>query len=137
MRAKEQGAVVLLEPWYEYTISVPQDAVGRLLTDITKRSGRFDAPETLGERVVVKGRGPVSEFADYAAELAAYTKGLASVSLLPSGYEECHNAEDVISARNYNPDGDTANPSCSVFCAKGISFVVNWDRAEEYMHCLK
>ena len=74
---------------------------------------------------------------NYGEELAGLTKGRASVSFRFSGYRPCHNQEEVVRQTGYNPDSDTENPSYSVFCSKGTSFVVNWDQAEQYMHCLK
>lgn len=140
-RAVRQGLMkaesVLLEPWYRFVISAPELCTGRVMSDITRLSGSFEAPVIRGDRTEIAGKGPVSEFADYAAELAVFTRGMGTISLSPAGYEPCHNAAAVIAAKAYRPDGDTENPSCSVFCAKGTSFVVNWDEAERYMHCLK
>ena len=36
---------VLLEPVYAFTLDVPQDAVGRAMTDLKQRFGKFDTPE--------------------------------------------------------------------------------------------
>ena len=140
-RAVRQGLMkarsVLLEPYYDFMIAAPEEYTGRILTDIGKYHGEFEPPEAKNGRVEISGQGPVSEFMNYGEELAGLTKGRASVSFRFSGYRPCHNQEEVVRQTGYNPDSDTENPSYSVFCSKGTSFVVNWDQAEEYMHCLK
>lgn len=132
--AASGGGAVLLEPWYDFTLRLPQEAVGRALADMPKLSAEFEAPETEGEMAVIRGRAPVSELRGYARELAAYTKGRGQLSCLPGGYARCHNAEEVIAAAGYDADADTANTADSVFCAHGAGFVVHWDEVPEHMH---
>ena len=132
--AAASGGAVLLEPWYEFTLRLPQEAVGRALADMPRLSAEFAPPETEGETAVIRGRAPVSELRVYARELAAYTKGRGQLSCLPGGYAKCHNAEAVIAAAGYDADADTANTADSVFCAHGAGFVVHWDEVPEHMH---
>lgn len=131
----EQAKSILLEPYYAFTISAPAESVGRILSDIQRLHGEFDSPTTIGNRVTVTGRGPVSEFFDYSAELSAQTKGAASMGVRFAGYEPCHNAAEVIRRRAYEKDRDIANPSSSIFCSHGAGFPVKWDEVEQYMHC--
>ncbi|WP_312501709.1 TetM/TetW/TetO/TetS family tetracycline resistance ribosomal protection protein [Lacrimispora sp.] len=141
-RAIRQGLMkarsVLLEPYYSYTISIPDHLTGRVLNDITRYSGRFEAPVPDGSgRTVIRGLGPVASFMNYGEELMIKTGGKGSISMVFSHYDLCHNQDEVLNHYQYNPNEDTDNPSCSVFCQKGTSFVVNWDHAEEYMHTLR
>ena len=127
----------LLEPYYSFTVTIPDSLTGKVLNDILKRSGRSDEPVPNGNgRTVITGTGPVFSFLNYGEELMIMSGGKGSLSMAYSHYDICHNEEEVIVRYHYNADGDTANPSCSVFCQKGTSFVVNWDHAEEYMHTL-
>ena len=140
-RAVRQGLMksrnLILEPYYRLTISVPDSLTGRVLNDITKYSGRFETPVSDGSgRTVIKGLGPVASFMNYGEELMIMTGGMGSISMVFSHYDTCHNEDEVLNHYQYNPNEDTNNPSCSVFCQKGTSFVVNWDHAEEYMHTL-
>ncbi|MDD6485104.1 MAG: TetM/TetW/TetO/TetS family tetracycline resistance ribosomal protection protein [Clostridiales bacterium] len=125
---------VLLEPWYEFRLEVPQECVGRALTDIQRMSGRFNPPETLDERAVITGAAPVFEMRDYHREVIGYTGGRGRLICLPKGYEECHNPEQVIEEIGYNSDNDLENPADSVFCSHGAGFVVKWDKVRDYMH---
>ena len=131
----EQAENILLEPYYAFSISAPANSAGRILSDIQRRHGVFDPPRTIGDRVTVTGRGPVSEFFDYSTELSAQTKGAASMGVQFAGYEPCHNASDAILRRGYEKDRDTANPSSSIFCSHGAGFPVKWDEVEQYIHC--
>ena len=99
-------------------------------------SGSFEPPEQQNDFFSLQGRGPVSTFMNYSTDLISYSKGLASISFVFSGYDKCHNPEKVIATIGYNKGEDKENTSCSVFCSKGTSFVVNWDEAEKYMHCI-
>ena len=132
--AASEGGAVLLEPWYDFTLRLPAEAVGRALADMPKLLAEFAPPETEGETALIRGRVPVSELRGYARELAAYTKGRGQLSCLPGGYARCHNAEEVIASAGYDADSDTANTADSVFCAHGAGFVVHWDEVPEHMH---
>lgn len=137
-RAVRQGLKkaesVLLEPYYEFRIELPSENVGRAMTDIQNRFGKFEAPETLGEMTVLTGIAPVSTLSGYQKDVIAYTGGRGRISLTLKGYELCHNQEEVVAARGYDSELDLANPTGSVFCAHGAGFVVDWDEVEEYMH---
>jgi len=137
-RAVRQGLKkaesVLLEPYYEFRIELPSENVGRAMTDIQNRFGKFEAPETLGEMTVLTGMAPVSTLSGYQKEVIAYTGGRGRISLTLKGYDLCHNQEEVVAARGYDSELDLANPTGSVFCAHGAGFVVDWDEVEEYMH---
>lgn len=133
----EKAEKVLLEPFYKFRMDVDLSLLGRVMSDIQKMSGTFNEPETFGNRVVIHGKGPVAEFMNYPLEFQAFTKGKGTLSMVFSGYEECHNAAEVIEKIGYKKDADPEYTSSSIFCAKGVGFSVPWDEAEGYMHCLK
>ena len=137
-RAVRQGLMqarsVLLEPVYEFKLEVPEEAIGRAMTDIGKMNGSFSSPENISGKAVLTGKVPVSEVKNYALELRAYTKGEGVLTLTPSDYEVCHNAEEVIEAIGYYPEADIENTADSVFCSHGAGFVVPWNEVINYMH---
>lgn len=71
---------------------------------------------------------------NYASELAGYTRAKGRLSLAFSGYEVCHNADEVIAAIGYDADADLENSADSVFCAGGAGFLVPWYEVEAHMH---
>ena len=125
---------ILLEPYYAFTLDIPTDYIGRAMTDLSNMMAHFGSPEMKGERAVLEGTAPVVAMRNYHQELMVYTKGLGSLSLRFSGYDRCHNPEEVILARGYDPDQDILNPCSSVFCAHGTGFIVPFDEVESYMH---
>ena len=132
----EKAENVLLEPFYDYKIKVDMDLIGRVLSDIQQAHGTFESPETVGDKVIVKGRVPVATFMNYSTTFASFTHGKGTLSLLFGGYDRCHNTEDVIEKIGYNKEADPEYTSTSIFCAKGKGYKVPWDEAEDAMHCL-
>lgn len=124
----------LLEPYYAFRLEVPPEQLGRAISDVRLRGGSFDAPEEAGDMTLLRGRVPVTEFDDYAQEVASYTGGRGRLSLEPAGYGPCHNSDAVIAAADYDPEADLENTPDSVFCAHGGGFPVKWNRVAEYMH---
>lgn len=137
-RAVRQGLMQarsrLLEPYYAFRLEVPPEQLGRAISDVRLRSGSFDTPEEAGDMTLLRGRVPVTEFDDYAQEVASYTGGRGRLSLEPAGYGPCHNPDAVIAAADYDPEADLENTPDSVFCAHGGGFPVKWNRVAEYMH---
>ena len=135
-RAVRQGLMhadsVLLEPWYDFRLELPGDQVGRAITDIQRKGGEANPPETLGEEAVVTGSAPVSKMQNYAQEVAAYTRGHGRLLCTPGGYRPCAEAEAVIEAFDYDPERDLDNTPDSVFCAHGGGFTVKWDQVPAY-----
>jgi predicted RNA-binding protein with PIN domain len=137
-RAVRQGLMqaksVLLEPWYDFSLTCPTEQIGRAITDIRAMGGEFDSPEAAGSLSTLKGQVPASEVKDYADILAAYTQGRGRLALTLSGYAPCHNTQAVLAERNYDPEADLENTPDSVFCAHGAGFTVKWNEVKDYMH---
>ncbi len=137
-RAVRQGLKkaksILLEPYYNYRLEVPLDAVGRAMSDLQRMSGTFQPPQMEGETAVLTGSAPVVTLQGYQMEVTAYTRGRGRLFCLQKGYEPCHNTEEVVESRSYDSERDLDHPTGSVFCAHGAGFLVDWNRVEEYMH---
>lgn len=137
-RAVRQGLCraqsVLLEPVYSFRLELPLALIGRGMTDLQSRAGKFEAPETEGEYAILRGTVPVSEMTGYQAQVRAYSGGKGRLYTALKGYAPCHNTEEVIEAIGYEAEHDVENPCGSVFCAHGAGFVVPWDQVESYMH---
>jgi len=132
----EKAQSIVLEPFYQFDIYIEENYLGRVLSDIQRMRGSFDAPIQSDHTVYIHGRGPVETFMEYSTDLVSLTKGMGSTSLLYDGYDLCGNAEEVIQRIEYDKERDMANTSWSVFCAKGTSFSVPWYEAENYMHTI-
>lgn len=137
-RAVRQGLrsakSVLLEPVYEFTLEVPNENIGRAMTDIQRMNGTFSSPESRGDVTVLNGTCPVSEMGSYTKEVMQYTHGKGKLACILKGYEPCHNAEEVIEGIGYDCDADLENPCGSVFCSHGAGYNVPWNEVAQHMH---
>ena len=137
-RAVRQGLMeamsVLLEPYYEFRLEIPEEMTGRAMTDMEKLFADFTLAERAEGRCVLSGCAPVETMRDYQKEVYAYTRGQGSLTVRLKGYMPCHNADEVIEERHYDPEADLRNPAGSVFCSHGAGFVVPWNQVKEYMH---
>lgn len=125
---------VLLEPYYNFTLKIPSENIGRAMTDIDQMSGNINQPESEGEMSVITGFAPAATIGDYINTVNEYTHGTGTLSLDYKGYGPCHNSEEIIAEKAYDSEADIANPTGSVFCSHGAGFVVPWDQVEQYMH---
>ncbi len=130
MRAKS----ILLEPWYEFTLTLPTDCVGRAMTDISQMGGRISPPETEGDMSVVRGSAPVAKMGDYQQNVTVYTHGLGRLSCSLSGYEPCNDTDEITERIGYDAEADTENTANSVFCARGAGYTVHWSEVFDNMH---
>lgn len=124
----EQSESILLEPYYDFSIKVSQELAGRIMSDMMNMKGTVEPPVSDGLNSVVKGMVPVSTSMNYPAELASFTGGKGSISLVFRGYGECHNQDEVISKHEYDKDSDLEHTSYSVYCAKGKTFMIKGRR---------
>ncbi|MBP5292387.1 MAG: TetM/TetW/TetO/TetS family tetracycline resistance ribosomal protection protein, partial [Lachnospiraceae bacterium] len=137
-RAVRQGLMeaqsVLLEPVFDFRIEVPQENIGRVLSDIQKMNGTVGLPELENGKSIVTGTVPAACIYDYAQELKSFTRGEGVLSTSLRGYMPCHNTQEVLEQKNYYPELDTANPASSVFCSHGAGTIVPWDEVRSHMH---
>lgn len=137
-RAVRQGLMEaeceLLEPYYEFRLEVPERMAGRAMTDLDRMYGKWEPPMIEDGTAVLTGTAPVACMDGYQKEVTAYTAGAGHLSCSLKGYGPCHNADEVIEAAGYDPEGDLDNPPSSVFCAHGAGFIVGWDEVKDYMH---
>lgn len=137
-RAVRQGLrsakSILLEPVYEFTLEVPNENIGRAMSDIQRMNGTFSSPESRGDVTVLSGTCPVSEMRSYTKEVMQYTHGKGKLACILKGYEPCHNAEEVIESIGYDCDADLENPCGSVFCSHGAGYNVPWNEVAQHMH---
>lgn len=125
-----QAETVLLEPWYDFRLSLPAGAVGRAMNDIDRMKGTI----AYSADGCIVGSAPVSAMQNYQREVTAYTAGEGKLSVALKGYFPCHNTEEVVAQIGYDAQSDLENTADSVFCAHGAGFIVPWDQVFSYMH---
>ncbi len=137
-RAIRQGLMqaesVLLEPWYDFRLEIPQANVGRAMTDLQRMGADFDPPETVGDYSILAGSAPVAVMRAYPQEVTAYTRGLGRFSCQLKGYAPCKNQDKIVADYGYDPEADLENTPDSVFCEHGAGVNVKWDQVPQWMH---
>ena len=136
-RAVRQGLrmaqSVLLEPWYDFTLELPEGSLGRAMTDIQRMGGRFEPAQRTEKGACLTGSVPVEALGDYWTEVAAYTRGLGRLTCVLRGYEPCRDAQQIAARIGYDPDRDLENPADSVFCSGGAGVTVPWNEVRAHM----
>ena len=125
---------VLLEPYYDIRLELPDECVGRAMSDLQRLGAEFSQPEKSGEMSVITAKAPIAAMRGYQTEVAGYTKGRGRAVFTFGGYCPCENAENVIADIGYDPETDLDNTADSVFCAHGAGFAVKWNEVPSYMH---
>lgn len=125
---------ILLEPWYEFRLEIPQANVGRTLTDLEMIGAEYEPPMSDGEFAVIIGSAPVSVMQEYPQEVIAYTRGLGRFSCSLKGYAPCKNQQEIVEQFAYEPEADIENTPDSVFCSHGAGYNVKWNEVFDKMH---
>jgi elongation factor G len=99
--AARRAKPVLLEPIFAVEVVTPEDFLGDVIGDLSRRRGRIEGQERRGNALTVTGRVPLSEMFGYATDLRSNTQGRASYTMQFEGYEEVppNIAEKVVEAR--------------------------------------
>ncbi len=140
LRAVRQGLMeaesILLEPFYDFAITIPRELAGRVMNDLGKKNADFSEPESGedGEMLVLRGSAPVSKLGNYPMELRSFSGGRGRISLELSGYRPAADQEEQVSRIGYDPESDMENPTGSVFCVHGGGFYVPWNEVKAHMH---
>jgi len=131
-----KGESILLEPYYEFSINLPAENLGRAMNDISQMGGTsyIDAQDELNS--TLKGEAAAGKLMNYQSVLTSYTSGKGTIELGFAGYRPCDDetAASVIQKINYDPDSDLKNPSGSVFVSHGAGEYIPWYECEERMH---
>lgn len=134
MQAKRDGKALLLEPWCEFEIELPAQSAGRAINDLNHMGASQEGLEQKEDTAVIRGRAPSALTAEYQQTLVSYTSGTGRMSMIQSGYDICHNADEIIEETGYEAERDTENPADSVFVNHKGSDIVPWDQVTEHMH---
>ncbi|GAB6093049.1 GTP-binding protein [Furfurilactobacillus curtus] len=134
MMLRANGDCDLLEPWYSFRLVVPEDQIGRAMTDIERMHGHFDTPLARSNGRILTGAAPVANMQDYAKEVQGYTRGQGEFECSVAGYQSCQAADQVVFDRRYDPKADLPNTPDSVFCAHGAGYPVDWDQVPNMAH---
>ncbi len=103
--AAKRAKPVLLEPIFAVEVVTPEEFLGDVIGDLSRRRGRVEGQERRGNALAVTGRVPLSEMFGYATDLRSNTQGRATYTMQFEGYEEVppNIAEKIIEQRTGEP----------------------------------
>ncbi len=98
---------VLLEPLMSVEVVTPEDFLGEVIGDLSRRRGKVQGQEQRGNALVVQAFVPLGEMFGYATDLRSSTQGRASYTMQFERYEEVPNniAEEIVEHRSGEPVG--------------------------------
>jgi elongation factor G len=105
--AAKRAKPVLLEPVMAVEVVLPQDFLGDVIGDISRRRGRVEGQEPRGNALAVKASVPLAEMFGYATDLRSTTQGRAVYTMQFDRYEEVPGgiAEEIVEHRTGEPVG--------------------------------
>jgi elongation factor G len=103
--AAKRAKPVLLEPIFAVEVVTPEEFLGDVIGDLSRRRGRVEGQERRGNALAVTGKAPLSEMFGYATDLRSNTQGRATYTMQFEGYEEVPPsiAEKIIEQRTGEP----------------------------------
>jgi elongation factor G len=103
--AARRAKPVLLEPIFGVEVTTPEDFLGEVIGDLSRRRGRVEGNERRGNALIVTARVPLSEMFGYATDLRSNTQGRANYTMQFDAYEEVPGniAEQIVEQRTGEP----------------------------------
>jgi elongation factor G len=103
--AAKRAKPVLLEPIFAVEVVVPEEFLGDVIGDLSRRRGRVEGQERRGNALAVTAKVPLSEMFGYATDLRSNTQGRATYTMQFEGYEEVppNIAEKIVEQRSGEP----------------------------------
>jgi elongation factor G len=78
--------ITLLEPIMLLEVSVPEEYLGPVMSDLQIRRAEFDEPLMRGKIQVIRARVPLSQMFDYSEKVRSLSQGRAAPSMEPHEY---------------------------------------------------
>ncbi len=86
--AAKRAKPVLLEPIFKVEVVTPEDFIGDVIGDLSKRRGRLEGQEPRGNAVAITAEVPLGEMFGYATDLRSNTQGRANYTMQFEKYDE-------------------------------------------------
>ncbi|MEJ7894639.1 MAG: elongation factor G [Solirubrobacteraceae bacterium] len=86
--AVRRAKPALLEPIFKVEVVTPEDFLGDVIGDLSRRRGRIEGQDRRGNALSVTGTVPLSEMFGYATEMRSMTQGRATYTMQFEKYDE-------------------------------------------------
>jgi elongation factor G len=103
--AAKRAKPVLLEPVFKVEVVTPEEFLGDVIGDLSRRRGRLEGQERRGNALAVTAYVPLSEMFGYATDLRSNTQGRATYTMQFERYDEVppNIAEQIVEHRAGEP----------------------------------
>ncbi len=103
--AARRAKPVLLEPVFKVEVVTPEDFLGDVIGDLSRRRGRLEGQDRRGNALAVTAYVPLSEMFGYATDLRSNTQGRATYTMQFERYDEVppNIAEQIVEHRAGEP----------------------------------
>jgi elongation factor G len=100
--AARKATPVLLEPVMAVEVVTPEDFLGDVIGDLSRRRGKVQGQDQRGNALAVQALVPLGEMFGYATDLRSSTQGRATYTMQFEQYEEVPTniAEEIVESRN-------------------------------------
>jgi elongation factor G len=101
----KRASPVLLEPMMEVEVVTPEEFLGDVIGDLSRRRGQVEGQEPRGNALAVHALVPLSEMFGYVGDLRSSTQGRAAYTMQFSRYSEvpANIAEEIVDAKSGEP----------------------------------
>jgi elongation factor G len=108
--AARKANPVLLEPVMAVEVVTPEDFLGDVIGDLSRRRGKVQGQDQRGNALAVQAHVPLGEMFGYATDLRSSTQGRATYTMQFEQYEEVPSniAEEIVASRSGDPAGAAA-----------------------------
>ena len=105
--AAKRAKPVLLEPVMDVEVVTPEEFLGDVIGDLSRRRGKLAGQEPRGNALVVDATVPLSEMFGYVGDLRSATQGRAAYTMQFARYEEVPPsiAEEIVEHKAGDPVG--------------------------------
>jgi elongation factor G len=86
--AVKRAKPTLLEPIFKVEVVTPEDFLGDVIGDLSRRRGRIEGQDRRGNALAVSGLVPLSEMFGYATDVRSMTQGRATYTMQFEKYDE-------------------------------------------------
>jgi elongation factor G len=99
--AAKRAKPTLLEPIFAVEVVTPEEFLGEVIGDLSRRRGRVEGQDQRGNALVVTAKVPLSEMFGYVTDLRSNTQGRATSTMQFDSYDEVppNIAEKVVGER--------------------------------------
>lgn len=89
MKALKNSGTALLEPMLKFSITAPEEILGKIASDLNNMRAEIGSPVFNNEKFILKGTVPAATSLDYAIKFSSLTGGKGKLKFSFSGYRKC------------------------------------------------